>query len=180
MRRFCWPLLLLSGCLSQTRPPTVRYFRPLPFPPAGTDAGAAVGRLRVERVTAAPWLDDRMLLRVSDVEYVFDETGRWVDTPAELVADALAASLTASSGATVDAMTRQSGLAVHVTAFEEAWTPAPQALVELQVIPRGAPGFRVRATSPMDGEGPEALARAMGSALRQAVDRVLEAARGGS
>src|SRR5262249_60659521 len=76
-------VLLCGGCLSQNAPATPRYFHPATPAPAASANAAPAGdalKVRLGRVSAAPYLGDRMVVRVSDVEIGFDELHRWAAT----------------------------------------------------------------------------------------------------
>lgn len=79
------PLLsICAGCLSSKPPVEPRWFTP-PVPARATAESVALGA-----VTAAPHLGEPMTWRLSPVEVAYDETNRWVATPAELLAAAAA------------------------------------------------------------------------------------------
>ena len=102
-RQAAFVILLLgaTSCLSQGEVDMPRYFHPR----AGVAEQAA--SLTVRRVTAAGYLSERMMWRLSNVEVAYDDLNRWAAPPATLIEEALRG--TAPGGAAVD---------VHVTAFE--------------------------------------------------------------
>jgi uncharacterized lipoprotein YmbA len=165
--------LALVGCLSQNPPIELRYFRPL-LPDAVADPAPGEPReLRLDRVTAAPHLRERMVWRSSDIELGFDDVNLWIADPAALVEDALVRVLFLERGfAATDARDAPS-LDVHVTAFEEVIGSSRSCEVELRVAYRAASDGPqrtrlIRREAPIGAPGPEAFVRAAGRALHAA------------
>ena len=77
----------LFGCLGSLRPDapqSIHYYSAAPD--AHVDGGSTLdlsGTLRLGRVRAADHLTNRMVWRVSDVEYGFYELARWTEAPRE-------------------------------------------------------------------------------------------------
>lgn len=148
----------LQGCLSSNPPLPLRYFEP------AVEAIEPVERpeLVVDRIVAAPYLDQRMVWRLSDVELAYDERNRWVASPSDLVGAAAQRAIHGSE-------TGASRLRIEVTAFEGI-EETGEAYVELlctssSARDRTAQHRRFSARAPLDGDRPDDLARAMGKAL---------------
>src|SRR5262245_18477693 len=96
-------LVALGACLlrSADRP---RFFRPASATldgaaTDGTEPPVADGiPVRLRAVRSQPFLRERILWRVSDVEYAFYEQRRWIDLPAHYVERALQIRLATTPG----------------------------------------------------------------------------------
>ncbi len=159
-------LVGLTACLSSNPPIEVRYFEPrlddtvTPF---------VRSDLVLDRVTAAPHLDQRMVWRVSAVEIAYDERNRWISSPAELVEAALRSSIhTPENGS--------SRLRVEVVAFE-GLQASSEAVIELRCSATSdrdkPPAWNtISARVPLTSDRPEDLAAALGTALAHSVRAV--------
>ena len=92
----------LSGCLGSLRPDapqSIHYYSAAPD--AHVDGGSTLdlsGTLRLGRVRAADHLTNRMVWRVSDVEYGFYELARWTEAPREYLERTLSKTLFQTRG----------------------------------------------------------------------------------
>lgn len=175
-------LVCASGCLS--RAPEPRYFRP---ESAGLD-GALVGAspaegavpLRLRSVRGAPFLRERIVWRISPVEYGLYDSRRWSELPASYVGRALLSALLGTPGLRLTDELRAPSLRVEVVAFEEVFRPRHVASVGLVVSLAGSERQRLldrsfRVDEPIAGEEPAETARAMGRALDRVVGEVAAA-----
>lgn len=181
-------LALLPACLSGLGPgdpEPIRYFS------AAAPAGSVPERmqsapaLRLRRVTSGSHLRERMVWRVSDVEYGFYENNRWTEMPVAWLEQALARELFEVRGLRRTELSSAATLDVHLAAFEEILYPTHQARVALVVRlsdPRGETLLErtLERTEPIDGEDlarvAEATARALGTVVRDAAALVIEPA----
>lgn len=179
-------LLALAGatcqfaCIARTPPAEIRWFRPeLPAVPSAPRPDAPLA-LALERVTAAPHLGERMVWRISEIEYAFDDLHRWIEPPDTLVRNALERVLYGECGFS-RAGPRGAGLEVHLGAFEAS---AHEAVVEMTVtLIQGTDEPRrtriLRATTPLESPTASSFAAAVGTALRQTVVDAARFARDG-
>jgi ABC-type uncharacterized transport system auxiliary subunit len=180
-------LLLLGGCLLRTTD-SPRFFRPgsVILDATGGDEATppAPGgiAIRLRGVRSEPFLRERIVWRVSEVEYGLYEQQRWIDLPAHYVERALRARLRATPGLRLTDDPRAASLHVDVLAFDDVLAPTHAANVALAVAledpVRGrffarALDARVDITS---GD-PASMAKAMGQALDDAVAQVADAVR---
>ena len=178
---FC---LALGSCLSQTPPPVIHYFHPaLPDTTPG-DTSQEPQPLNLGRISAAAYLHEEMVWRISEVELGFDDLNRWVQDPALLLREALEQVLYQEAGfrysTAVDALSAE----LHLRRFEERPGPEGEVCVQLFLtVQRRAQTTRnrdeVHVHVPMQGDGPDATAMAMGRALHQAAQEVAGYLRGG-
>ena len=180
-------LVVLGGCLLRT-PDAPRFFRPGSATldaTAGDDANppAAGGiAIRLRGVRSEPFLRERIVWRVSEVEYGLYEQRRWIDLPAHYVERALRTRLRATPGLRLTNDLRAVALRVDVMAFDDVLAPAHAANVALAVAledpVRGR--FFVRifdARVGIENGDPASTAKAMGQALDTAVAQVADAVR---
>jgi ABC-type uncharacterized transport system auxiliary subunit len=178
-----------AGCFGRGPQEPTRYFRPgsppaAPRAAAEAAAGPAAPALRLRRVVAAAYLQERMARRTSEVELGFSDLARWAEQPATYVERALARELFEARGLPRTEATSGAHLDVEVRAFEEVTAPAHTAAVALAVIlADGRDAVLLErsfaAERPIEGSDPEAVARAMGAALEdaaRAAARAVEAA----
>src|SRR5438094_7908239 len=131
-------LLVLGGCLLRTADPP-RFFRPssATLEAAAEDQAdppAAGGiALRLRGVRSEPFLRERIVWRVSDVEYGFYEQRRWIDLPAHYVERALRIRLQSTPGLRLTTDSRAAALRVDVLAFDDLLAPTHAANVALAV-----------------------------------------------
>ena len=180
-------LVMLGGCLLRTADPP-RFFRPSSAtleaaaedqadPPA---AGGIAIRLR--GVRSEPFLRERIVWRVSEVEYGFYEQRRWIDLPAHYVDRALRTRLRSTPGLRLTNDPRAVALHVDVLAFDDVLAPAHAADVALAAALEDPVRGRVleRTFDARVGIGdrePASMAKAMGEALDDAVAQVADAVR---
>src|SRR5213080_5218233 len=95
-------LVALAGCLLRTADPP-RFFRPgsvtldAAEDEAAPPAPGAIA-IRLRGVRSEPFLRERIVWRVSEVEYGLYEQRRWIDLPAHYVERALRMRLRATPG----------------------------------------------------------------------------------
>ena len=190
MRRREWllaGLAVLGGCLLRT-PESPRFFRPgsATLDSAAVDEAdppAADGiAIRLRGVRSEPFLRERIVWRVSAVEYGLYEQRRWIDLPAHYVESALRARLRATPGIRLTNDPRAVALRVDVLAFDDVLAPTHAANVALAVtLEDPTHGRRFVRTFDTrvgieDGD-PASMAKAMGEALDDAVAQVADAVR---
>src|SRR5207237_208313 len=130
-------LVALGGCLLRT-PGSPRFFRP---GSATLDATAedevdpTAGRIaiRLRGVQSEPFLRERIVWRISEVEYGLYEQRRWIDLPAHYVERALRTRLRATPGLRLTNDLRAVALRVDVLAFDAVLAPVHAANVPLAV-----------------------------------------------
>ena len=180
-------LVALGGCLLRT-PDSPRFFRPSS---ATLDATAAdevdppaAGRIaiRLRGVRSEPFLRERIVWRVSEVEYGLYEQRRWIDLPAHYVEHALGRRLRETPGLRLTNDPQAVALHVDVLAFDDVLAPTHEANVTLAVTledrARGRLLMRtLNARAGIENDDPASMAKAMGQALDDAVARVAEAVR---
>jgi uncharacterized lipoprotein YmbA len=171
--------LVCSGCLSQNAPPTVRFFHPAPLAAPPASAAASTGEplpVRIGHVSAAPYLGDRMVVRVSDVEIGFDELHRWASPPDVMVEDALRRLLVPENGFVVSGSLEALVVDAHVAAFEGVSTSKSVSIeIELTLERHGGGDSSrgtVRVTRPTNVDDPVALAKSAGEALGEASQKI--------
>jgi ABC-type uncharacterized transport system auxiliary subunit len=190
MRRRGWLLALvavLGGCLFRSEDPP-RFFRPgsVTLEAAGADETEppATGgiAIRLRSVRSEPFLRERIVWRVSEVEYGLYEQRRWIDLPAHYVDRALRIRLRSTPGLRLTNDPRAGALRVDVLAFDEVLEPTREANVALAVaLENPARGRLLERTFDAragigDGEA-ASVANAMGKALDNAVAQVADAVR---
>jgi len=177
-------LVVLGGCLLRTPDPP-RFFRP-----ASATLDAAAGDaadhaategipIRLRAVRSEPFLRERIVWRVSEVEYGFYEQRRWIDLPAHYVERALRIRLRSTPGLRLTNDPRAVELHVDVLAFDELLVPhaANVALaVALEDPVRGRSLERTfGARADIADDAPASMAKAMGQALDEAVAQAVDA-----
>jgi ABC-type uncharacterized transport system auxiliary subunit len=180
-------LLVLGGCILRTPDPP-RFFRP---ESAALDADAeeqarppAAGgiAIRLRGVRSEPFLRERIVWRVSEVEYGLYEQRRWIDLPAHYVERALGERLRETPGLRLTSDPQAVALHVDVLAFDEVLAPTHEANVALAVRleDRARERLLMRtlgARAGIENDDPASMARAMGRALDAAVAQVADAVR---
>jgi ABC-type uncharacterized transport system auxiliary subunit len=177
-------LVALKACVFRSADQP-RFFRPTSAMLEATDADPPVGDgvpIRLRGVRADPFLRERIVWRVSDVEYGTYEQRRWLDLPAHYVDRALAARLRATPGLRLTDDLAALALHVDVLAFDDVLSPQHEADVTLAVALEDRTGavllrrtFAARVAVASDE--PVALAKAMGEALDQVVAQVADGVR---
>lgn len=176
--------VLLAGCVFRDAAEP-RYFRPESRALAGgTETAAASGSpVRLQSVSATPFLRERIVWRSSSVEFGLYEQRRWSEPPASYVERALESALRDTPGLRLTDEFDAPTLRVEVVAFDEVLTPAHVASVALVVALRGRDRARIldrtfTAESPIIGDAPAAVATAAGQALDTVVAEVATAVAG--
>jgi ABC-type uncharacterized transport system auxiliary subunit len=182
MRRRAWLVVvqvMLGGCLFHAADPP-RFFRPGSVTletAVGDEADPLATRgiaIRLRGVRAEPFLRERIVWRVSEVEYGLYEQRRWIDLPAHYVEDALRLRLRSTPGLRLTNDPRAVALHVDVLAFDDVLAPAHTANVTLAAAledpVRGRLLARTFEARVVIGDGePASMAMAMGQALDDAV-----------
>ncbi len=175
--------LALSACSSTAAP---RFFAPPHETP--TPAHLTTQTLVLAPSASGQHLGDRIMWRRSDVEVGFYEQERWTQPPIRYLDRALSDALFVTKGLRRSER-GSAALAVELLSFEEVLLPAHQVRVELRALLLGIhrrpqPGAallerRFAAKRAVASEDAEAMARAFGQALDEAVasltDEVLRA-----
>ena len=170
--------LALSACSSTAAP---RFFAPPHETP--TPAHLTTQTLVLAPSASGQHLGDRIMWRRSDVEVGFYEQERWTQPPIRYLDRALSDALFVTKGLRRSER-GSAALAVELLSFEEVLLPAHQVRVELQALLVDAEGAallerRFAAKRAVASEDAEAMARAFGQALDEAVasltDEVLRA-----
>lgn len=173
MRLFLLTILIAAGCLSKEEVLQPRHFYPrLPAPDAGTGEGRPV---RFGRASAAPYLETRVVWRVSKHEIGFDENNRWAATPDVMAQDALDG-LAERGGIHRSEASDAAYLEIHVAAFEVDLT-AGHALVRIRASLHDSESRETRyrtfeARRDADAKDMESVAQGMGEALQEVVQDI--------
>ena len=189
MRRIPWllvGLVALAGCLLRTADPP-RFFRPgsvtldAPEDEVAPPAPGAIA-IRLRGVRSEPFLRERIVWRVSELEYGLYGQRRWIDLPEHYVERALRTRLRATSGLRLTDDLRAPMLHVRVLAFDDRLAPAHTANVALAVTLEDREHGRFlertfNARVGIDDGDPASMAEAMGQALDDAVAQVADAVR---
>lgn len=178
MRLRHYPLVLLAlglvGCafLSPQPPVAQRFYYPA-VKPAKLAPKSPPVTIRVGRITSAPYLRDRMILRLSDVEVAFDEQDRWAAPPELLTERCIYRVLSRESGFIISAMPGAPILDIYILQFEGV---ADEKKVQVAIgatVQCRATGevhvTRIDAAASIPDESPSAIARGIGEALGHAV-----------
>jgi len=176
---------VLAGCPLRNTSDPPRFFQPGSTMLDDTgddqpDAGGGGVPIRLRAVHGMPLLRERIVWRLSPVEYGLYEQRRWSDLPASYVERALATALWRTPGLRLTDDSRVPTLRVEVVAFDEVLAPAPAASVALVVSLRDGERRRLldrefAAQAPATDDDPAAMARAMGRALDDVVAQVAAA-----
>ena len=186
------PLLVLSlalplGCAftSKGEALTPRYFSPALDPARPADTSSAPVELRIGRVEAAAYLEERIAYRVDDSELAYYDDRRWTEPPEQFVRRALESALFETHAFQRVVSGAAPTLDVELLSFDEVRGATPRArlslLITLRDERRALLEQTLSAEVPLElGAGTDAgraLARAMASALsratREIADRVL-------
>lgn len=178
--------LLLAGCISSDPAPAAEFYRPVPPASQAPAIAADAPRrpLRVREVEGAAHLREPIAWSSSDARVGFHDGRMWTQPPASFVEEALSRHLFERRALRRAASGSAPVLSVRVTAFEERLGEGSrEAIVELRFVLLDGKGDalverEVRATRAVSGEGLEAMAQAMGSALDSAVAEVAAAVEG--
>ena len=180
-------LLVLGGCLLRTPDPP-RFFRPgsAALEAAAEDQAdppAAGGiAIRLRGIRSEPFLRERIVWRVSEVEYGLYEQRRWIDLPAHYVEQALGRRLRETPGLRLTNDPQAIALRVDVLAFDDVLAPTHEANVTLAVTLEDRAHGRLLmrtldARAGIENDDPASMAKAMGQALDDAVAQVADAVR---
>lgn len=174
---------MVAGCISQSPPPQVHYYTPVqrfgadvPSKSARPSSAGAIRPLKLGTVTAAPALREPLIWRTSDVEIAFDESHRWAAAPAKLLEEALHGRLFITGDFTPSADRKTPRIDVHLQLLEGTLatgeTAATDQALAVATVELTLPGVRpirrtqrLHQTQPLAAREPEALARALGTAL---------------
>src|SRR5437867_8025461 len=178
-------LVALAGCLFRTAD-APRFFRPgsatLEATVEDEAAAPAPGgiAIRLREVRSEPFLRERIVWRVSEVEYGLYEQRRWIDLPAHYVERALRARLRATPGLRLTNDLRAVALRVEVLAFDDVLAPTHAANVTVAVALEDPVRGRLFARTldarvGIENGDPASMAKAMGQALDDAVAQVADA-----
>ena len=172
-------LFVVTGCISPSPPADMRWFRPASSLESVTPPGDARD-IGLRPVVSSAWIGERINWRRSEVEVGFYELDRWAEVPALYLERAFERSL---SRAGIRAHRRDFGevvLETELLAFEELRDRAPgAAALVFELVLHGSQGVLLQrtfeVTEPLEAPGPEALALAMGEALRRGADEAAAA-----
>jgi ABC-type uncharacterized transport system auxiliary subunit len=172
-------ILFLSGCLAPRQPADPRYFSPQAPPAASsaaTRAAATGAELRLRRVFAADYLRTRMVWR-RGVEVGFYDLQRWTELPARYVQARLEDELFEVRGLRRVSRASARSITVELLAFDDVLEPEHRGVVSLQVLLMDQAQVALldrnfSASRPIDGDDPEATARALGEALNEAIEAI--------
>jgi cholesterol transport system auxiliary component len=181
---------LSAGCAltSKAEPNVYRYFTPegldAPSPAAagpmrvGTGVASSI-QLRLGRVTAAAYLREEIAYRDSSFEVSYLDDARWTERPDAFVRRALARVLFEERGMHQIVSGAGATIEVELSAFEELRSPRHAARVQVTWTLRDDQVVRVeetfaveRALSAKGAAAPSDIARALASALDEAVNRI--------
>lgn len=172
-------LVLVSGCLAPRQPAEPRYFAPqapIAATPAATRTDATGPELRLRRVFAADYLRSRMVWR-RGVELGFHDLQRWTEPPARYVQARLDEELFEKRGLRRVTRPSASSITVELLAFDDVLAPEHRGVVSLQVLLLDQTQVALldrnfTSSRPIEGDDPEAVARALGEALNEAIDAI--------
>lgn len=179
--------LLVLGCAltNKAEPSQPRYYSPersgAPEAAASTPPDLAI-ELRIGHVTAASYLDERMVFRDSPVELGYYQERRWTEAPEEYLRRRIERALFEERGLRHVVGGAAPTLEVELLAFEEIRKPKRIARVQVGVRLQDARLVRWEETLtvdlPVNGPGKEnaadELVLAIGEALGQMVNRIAE------
>jgi uncharacterized lipoprotein YmbA len=178
-------LTLAAGCLARNAAEP-RFFRPdstLLRDAQGGDWPALSGLARVVRIRAVDgesYLRERVVWRVSPVEYGFYEQRRWHERPTSYIERALEAAFRKSARVRLSDDLRVPSLRITVTAFDDVLAPTHVALVEATASLRDPHGQLLlertfSAEVAIADDNPATMARAMGGALDAVATQIADA-----
>jgi ABC-type uncharacterized transport system auxiliary subunit len=177
-------VVTFAGCLFRTAEPP-RFYRPgsaaLDDGDGAVDAPdrAAAAPIRLGAVRSAPFLREKVVWRVSNVEYGLYEQRRWFELPSRYVRRALVATLNDTPGLRLVDDLDAAKLDVEVLAFDEVLTPQHEASIALAVRLRHGTRTQLDRTfatrTPIVSDDGSAMAEAMGRALDDVIRDVATA-----
>jgi ABC-type uncharacterized transport system auxiliary subunit len=133
--------------------------------------------LRLNRVTAASHLSERIVWRISEVEFGFYDSRRWTEHPAHFVEQLLSRELFETHGLRRARAGRVPTMDVKLLAFEEVLEPEHHARIELRILLLNGRSLSLlertyTATEAVQDHDPISFTRAMGRALDEIVSQV--------
>lgn len=179
--------VVAAGCVFRT-PEEPRFFWPHSAILATStdddpaDPGPHAVAVRLRGVRSEPFLGERIVWRVSDVEYGTYEQRRWFDLPAHYVEHALRVRLRATPGLRLTDDARTATLHIDLLAFDDVLAPSHAASVVVVAALDDPVRGRVLehtfdAQVPVTDRDPASVAKAMGGALDNVVTQVADAVR---
>lgn len=185
LRRLAIPCapIVLAGCLSGLgpgEPQDIRYFSAEAPAVVAVPKSGDAPLLRLRRTSAASHLRERMVWRVSDVEYGFYETRRWTELPVTWLERSLGRQLFEGTDLRRTQALTAPALDVHLTAFEEQIRPEHQVRAAVSVHLFSPSGEALiegsfERTQEVGGGDPAEVAQAISLALAAVVREVAEA-----
>jgi ABC-type uncharacterized transport system auxiliary subunit len=172
--------LLCAGCITRDAAEP-RFYHPdaatLGVPADPPSAGTSGAPVRLRPVHEAGFLRERMVWRVSEVEYGRYEQRRWNELPSQYVARAMTNAIEATPALALTDDVTAPALALDLLAFDEIVTKPRVARVIVRASLRGSKGHTLLdrqfvVEEPITGDGGSGVARAMGKALDELVRQV--------
>jgi ABC-type uncharacterized transport system auxiliary subunit len=171
--------LFLTGCLGSLRPDapqSIRFYSAAPDIRVDRDPTVDVsGSMRLGQIRAADHLSNRMVWRVSDVEYGFYELSRWTEAPEEYLERTLDKALFQSRGIPQSSGSDALVLNAKLVGFEEDLSQGRQARVAVAFsLQRGSSVLwsgTLETKIPIDADDRAQTAAAIRSALTDVVAR---------
>jgi len=178
-------LALAAGCLARNAAEP-RFYRPDSALLRDAYGGASAGRsepahiVRIRAGDGESYMRERVVWRVSPVEYGFYEQRRWHELPTSYVERALEAAFRKSARVRLSDDLRVPSLRITVTAFDDVLAPTHVALVEATASLRDPHGQLLlerpfSAEVPIADDNPATMARAMGGALDVVATQIADA-----
>ncbi len=173
----------LAACLLGSPPDPPRYFQPvLPVRAAAPAHGAggseaAAAPLRLARMRSSAYLSERMVWRVSDVEFGFYDSRRWTEHPPHFVEQHLSRELFEVRGLRRARAGRVPILDVELLAFDEVLEPEHETRIVLRAILMDGQNLSLLERTYTEVEAledgdPASVTHSMGRALDRIVQRV--------
>ncbi len=175
--------VLLLGCAltSKSDPVAPRYFEPRISMGKGTEAKHSRLTLRLQRVRAGSHIKERIIFRGPGNELRFYEEQRWAELPQAYLRRTLSHVLFVEHGIRRVTSGPSHNLEVDLLSFSEVVEPEHLVRVELHVLlhdeGRAILEELVTVERPLTDVEPgtsQAVAEALGTALREAVDRTAD------
>jgi ABC-type uncharacterized transport system auxiliary subunit len=169
----------LSGCalLTKSKPIDIRYFTPEIEARAEAPAAATGLQLRLGRVTAASYLNERIAYREPAAEIGYYTKLRWAEPPEAFLRRALSRRLFQDSGVREIVSGTGPSLEVDLEAFEERRADPPVARVRVTWRLRDQRTVIVQRTvtveKPLAAGDPDDAAHTLVAAMGQALDSVV-------
>ena len=141
-------LLMLSSCLSPTATPTTRYFAPPESAPTAATQPAE-RPLRLGAFSQSGGVEPRMMFRLSEVEFAFDDINRWLEQPRKFLERALRDELFGSGAFQLAPATAKAAqLTVHIEHLfmDQVDASQPASTVTLRVTLQLPAGDELRAS----------------------------------